>query len=122
MGMDEDSKARLEQAILDLMIQNALVTNPQPEEVVNDNEAYDIVTIENETPLARKLGIMMWVTSQIMIEKHLMRGISEITCNGKGRFHSERGSYMKVTFLILLVLQKKAFNPSSISSTFRKNF
>ena len=42
------------------MIQNVLVINPQPQEVVNDNEADDvIVTVENETPLARILRLNM---------------------------------------------------------------
>ena len=61
IGMDEESKASLEEGILDLMMHNVLVTDPQPEEVANNNEDDDdaIISVEVETPLARILCLNM---------------------------------------------------------------
>ena len=60
IGVDEASKARVKEVVLDLMMQNAVVTDPQPAEAVNDNEDDDaIITVEDETPLARILRLNM---------------------------------------------------------------
>ena len=60
IGVDEASKARVKEVVLDLMMQNVVVTDPQPAEAVNDNEDDGaITTVEDETPLARILRLNM---------------------------------------------------------------
>ena len=70
------------------MMQNILIMDPQPEEVVNDNEDDDvIVTNENETPLVRILRLNMEAEDDVVG--------NQLDNNRKASYERELRDYMQ---------------------------